>query len=192
LTPTLRHGQLSGVESTLLPVNPALGVAMAALVLVAAGVSGIGALGLERAIVASALRAAVQLAAVSLILAAVIRIGWLTVAFVAVMYTAASATAGRRMTRGSSAGWAAVPIVTSTLPLISALLLTGVLPSRALAVIPVSGIVIGGAMTATTLAADEPSTTWLLDAARLKQPCQSACLPATPRWRSAGRPRQTR
>jgi putative ABC transport system permease protein len=35
---------------------------------------------------------------------------------------------------------------------LTALLLTGVLPSNALAVIPVSGIMIGGAMTASTLA----------------------------------------
>jgi putative ABC transport system permease protein len=140
------------VESTLLPVTPALGAAIVVLVLVAAGVSGLGALGLERAIVAAALRAVLQLAAVSLVLAAVVRVSWLTTAFVAVMYAAAAVTAGRRMTHGRSAGWAAVAIVASTLPLIAALLLTGVLPSQALAVIPVSGILIGGAMTASTLA----------------------------------------
>jgi putative ABC transport system permease protein len=152
LTLAPRRGELGGVESTLLPVSPALGVAMAMLVLVAAGASGLGALGLERAIVAAALRAVLQLAAVSLVLAVIVRIGWLTVVFVGVMYVAASATAGRRMTRGRSAGWAAVPIVASTLPVITGMLLTGVLPSQALAVIPVSGILIGGAMTASTLA----------------------------------------
>lgn len=140
------------VESTLLPVTPALGVALVVLVAVAAGVSRIGALGLERAIAAAALRAVLQLAAVSLVLAAVVRVSWLTIGFVAVMYAAAAVTAGRRMTRGGSAVWATAPIVASTLPLIAGLLLTGVLPGRALAVIPVSGILIGGAMTASTLA----------------------------------------
>jgi putative ABC transport system permease protein len=72
--------------------------------------------------------------------------------FVAVMYVAASVTAGRRVTHGASAGWVAGPILASTLPVLTALLLTGVLPSNALAVIPVSGIMIGGAMTASTLA----------------------------------------
>jgi hypothetical protein len=65
-------------------------------------------------------------------------------------------------TRGAAVAWAAVPIVASTLPVIVVLLLTGVLPSRPLAVIPVSGILIGGAMTASTLAGiralDELST----------------------------------
>jgi putative ABC transport system permease protein len=150
------------VGSTLLPVNPALGAAMAGLVVLAAGVSAVGSLGVERAIVMAAVRAVIQLAAVSLVLATVLRVGWLTVVFVAVMYVAASLTAGRRMTRGAAVAWAAVPIVASTLPVIVVLLLTGVLPSRPLAVIPVSGILIGGAMTASTLAGiralDELST----------------------------------
>jgi putative ABC transport system permease protein len=68
------------------------------------------------------------------------------------MYAAASVTAGRRMTRSREAVWAVVPIVLSTLPVLLALLLTRVLPAQALAVIPVSGILIGGAMTATALA----------------------------------------
>jgi putative ABC transport system permease protein len=140
------------VESPLLPVSPALGVTMAVLVVLAAAVSVVGALGLERAIVGAALRAALQLGAVSLVLGAVLRVGWLTVAFVAVMYLGASVTAGRRMTRGGSAVWAAALIVASTLPVIAGLLATGVLPSHALTVIPVSGILIGGAMTAITLA----------------------------------------
>jgi putative ABC transport system permease protein len=56
------------------------------------------------------------------------------------------------MTRSREAVWAVVPIVLSTLPVLLALLLTRVLPAQALAVIPVSGILIGGAMTATALA----------------------------------------
>jgi putative ABC transport system permease protein len=152
LTPVGRRVELSSVDSTLLPVNLALGVAMVVLVVVAAGVSAAGGLGLERAIVAAALRAVLQLLSVSLVLSLVVRVSWLTVAFVAVMYAAASVTAGRRMTRGWSAAWATWPIVASTLPVITVLLLTGVLPSQALAVIPASGILIGGAMTASTLA----------------------------------------
>ena len=140
------------MDSTLLPVSPALGVAVTLLVVVATSVSAAGGLGLERAIVAAAVRAVVQLAAVSLVLTLVVRLSWLTVTFVAVMYAAASVTAGRRMTGGWSAAWATGPIVASTLPVIAVLLLTGVLPSQALAVIPASGILIGGAMTACTLA----------------------------------------
>jgi putative ABC transport system permease protein len=140
------------MDSTLLPMNPALGLAMAALVVVAVSVSAVGSLGIGRAIVTAALRAAVQLAAVSLVIVAVPDIGWLTAVFVGVMYAAAAVTAGRRMTRGAKVAWAAVPIVASTLPMIVVLLLVGVLSAKALAVIPVSGILIGGAMTASTLA----------------------------------------
>jgi putative ABC transport system permease protein len=146
----------------LLPVTPALGAAMAGLVVLAAGVSAAGSLGVERAIVLAAVRAVIQLAAVSLVLATVLRVGWLTVVFVALMYAAAALTAGRRMTRGAIVTWAAVPIVASTLPVIVVLLLTGILPAQPLAVIPVSGILIGGAMTASALtgrrALDELST----------------------------------
>jgi putative ABC transport system permease protein len=152
LTRVGRRVELGSMESTLLPVSPALGVALAVLVVAATCVSAAGGLGLERAIAAAVLRALLQLAAVSLVLAVVVRVSWLTVAFVAVMYVAASVTAGRRMTHGRSVGWATAPIMASTLPVIAVLLLTGVLPSQPLAVIPTSGILIGGAMTACTLA----------------------------------------
>lgn len=140
------------VSSTLLPVGPGLGVAMAVLVAVAVVAARVGRLGHSRAAFTASVRAVLQLTVVALILAAVVDSWPLTAAFVAVMYVAASATAGRRMTRTRQAAWAAVPVVASTMPVLVALLLTGVLPAKALAVIPVTGILIGGAMTATALA----------------------------------------
>jgi putative ABC transport system permease protein len=138
--------------ATLLPVGPALGVAMAVLVGLAVLVNVLGGLGHGRGMLTASLRAVLQLAAVSLALAAILRVGSLTVAFVAVMYTAASITAGRRLTRERSAVWASAPILVSTLPVIVVLLATRVLPAEPLAVIPVTGILIGGALTATALA----------------------------------------
>ena len=140
------------MSSTLLSVGPALAVAMVALVALAVTVSVLGRLGHARAVVTASARAVVQLAVVSLALAAIVRVQSLTVAFLAVMYATAALTAGRRMTRERTAAWAAVPIVASTLPVVVALLLTGVLPTEPLAVIPVTGILIGGAMTACALA----------------------------------------
>ncbi|MGW8604974.1 ABC transporter permease, partial [Streptomyces sp. NPDC055893] len=51
------------------------------------------------------------------------------------------------------AGWGtAVPIGTAVLPVVVALLLTGVVPPEGIALVPVTGILIGGALTATVLA----------------------------------------
>ncbi|MGH8824251.1 MAG: ABC transporter permease [Jiangellaceae bacterium] len=125
---------------------------MVVLVGVAVVAAWVGRLGHSRAALTASARAVVQLAAVALVLAAVVDSWPLTAGFVVVMYVAASVTAGRRMTRSREAAWAAVPIVASTLPVLVALLATGVLPARALAVIPVAGILIGGAMTAAALA----------------------------------------
>jgi putative ABC transport system permease protein len=136
----------------MLPAGFGLGIAMAVLVGVAVIVAWVGRLGHSRAALTASVRAVIQLAVVALILAAVVDSWLLTAGFVMVMYAAASVTAGRRLTRSREAAWAAVPVVASTLPVLVALLVTGVLPAQALAVIPVAGILIGGAMTATALA----------------------------------------
>jgi len=136
----------------MLPAGFGLGIAMAVLVGVAVIAAWAGRLGHSRAALTASVRAVIQLAVVALILAAVVDSWPLTAGFVIVMYAAASVTAGRRMTRSRESVWAVVPSVLSTLPVLLALLLTRVLPAQALAVIPVSGILIGGAMTATALA----------------------------------------
>ena len=125
---------------------------MVVLVGVAVVTAWVGRLGRSWSALTASVRAVIQLAVVALVLAAVVDSWSLTAGFVVVMYAAASVTAGRRMTRSREAAWAAVPVVASTLPVLVVLLVTGVLPARALAVIPVAGILIGGAMTATALA----------------------------------------
>lgn len=138
--------------STLLPVGPALGIAVAVLVIAGMAVSALGRLGHTRAVLTAALRAVIQLAAVSLVLAAVVEVQPLTGAFLVLMVATATLTAGRRMAANRSGAWVAVPIVVAVSPVVAGLLAAGVLPARPLAVIPVSGILIGGAMTAVTLA----------------------------------------
>jgi putative ABC transport system permease protein len=124
----------------------------AALVVLAVVLSRVGGLGLERDIAVSALRAAVQLAAVGAIVALVFEHGGLAAAFVAVMLTTATFTSGRRL-RGVEharlrAGAAiALGAATGIVPLF----VSGAFDLTAREVIPVAGILIGGAMAATSV-----------------------------------------
>jgi putative ABC transport system permease protein len=129
-----------------------LGVALAALVLVAAGTAVLGRLGTARASTVAALRAVVQLGAVATIIVAVVRSWWATLLFVLLMLGVATWTSARRMTADRS-GWnAGVAILLGTLPVLTIVLLAGVVPLTGIAVVPIAGIVIGGAMTATSVA----------------------------------------
>ncbi|GLW72386.1 ABC transporter permease [Kitasatospora phosalacinea] len=166
---------LAAGGAPLLPVTPALGVACALLLAVAALVAGRGGLGHGRAVLRAGLRAAVQLALVALVIAWVVRSLWTSALFVLLMFAVAVRTAGRRIGEGrigegrigegrgsgsagrGSAGrwewaWAAVPIAAGVLPVLLLLAATGLLPAKGITVIPVAGILIGGALTATSLA----------------------------------------
>ena len=68
------------------------------------------------------------------------------------MSTVASATAGRRLARGRSGIWAALPVVAGSVPVVALLVASGLVPMAGTALVPIGGILIGGAMTATVLA----------------------------------------
>jgi len=144
--------QLDLMASQLLPVTPALGVATALLLAVAVAVAGWGLLGHGHAVLRAGLRAVVQLGVVALVIAWVVGSLWTSALFVLVMFAVAVRTAGRRMTAGPEWVWAAVPIGAGVLPVLVLLLGTGLLPRQGLSIIPVAGILIGGALTATSLA----------------------------------------
>ncbi|MFJ7056472.1 ABC transporter permease [Streptomyces griseobrunneus] len=135
----------------LLPVSPALGAVLAVLLAFAAAVAARAGLGRSREILVAGVRAAVQLAVVSLLIGWVARYLAPLLGFVALMFAVAAWTAGRRITRNSTWWWAAVPIAAGALPVVGLLLVTGLVPVRGLALIPVAGILIGGALTATVL-----------------------------------------
>jgi putative ABC transport system permease protein len=97
-------------------------------------------------------RAAVQLGVVSLVIVLVLRNGWLTTAFVLLMFTTATATSARRITKARLGWWTAASIASGIVPVVGLLLATRVVPLEPVAVIPTVGILIGGAMTATSLA----------------------------------------
>ena len=140
------------MSSTLVAVGPRLGIAMLLLTGLAAGAAALGRIGQERRIAVAVARAAVQLAVVSAVIAAIVHSVVFTVLFIAVMYTVAARTSARRMTRSRSGWWAGVPIVSGSLPVVLGLLLSGLVPLKGIALIPVAGILIGGAMTATSQA----------------------------------------
>jgi putative ABC transport system permease protein len=129
-----------------------LGAALLLLTAAAALVVGLGGLGRWRAPATAALRALVQLTAVSAVVVAVVGSLWLSTAFVLVMLAVASFTSGRRMTRDRSGLLAVLPIAVGAAPVVAVVLATGAVPPTGIALVPVCGIVIGGAMTATSLA----------------------------------------
>ena len=137
---------------TLLPVDARLGAAVLLLAVGAALVAYLGGLGHERGILTAVVRAAVQLGIVSLLIAAIVGSLPLTVAFLLLMFGVATYTAGRRMTRHRSGWWAAVPVGLGTAPVILCLLVGGLVPAKGIVLVPIAGILIGGAMTATALA----------------------------------------
>ncbi|WP_308436430.1 ABC transporter permease [Lentzea cavernae] len=101
----------------------------------------------------AAARAVVQLAAVSAVITFVLTHLGLTWAFLVMMAAVATATSARRTDTGRKGFWVALPILVGTVPALGLLLAIGLLPVKGIALIPVGGILIGGAMTATTLSA---------------------------------------
>jgi len=109
-------------------------------------------LGLARPLVTAALRAAVQLAVVGALVALIFHLPALAIAFVAVMVATAALTSGSRLrglagARRAAAAAIALPALAAT----AILLAIGAFAWTPRAAIPTAGILIGGAMTATTL-----------------------------------------
>ena len=129
-----------------------LGALVVVLALLAAAINRVGRLGHAMADVRAAARATVQLLVVGLLISAVLQSWWLTGGFVLLMLTVASVTAGRRLADGGQWYWAAAPVWAGSVPVGAGLLVSGLIPVTPIAVVPVLGILIGGAMTATTLA----------------------------------------
>ncbi|MFB7835355.1 MULTISPECIES: ABC transporter permease [unclassified Streptomyces] len=138
----------------LLHVNATFAALLATLLALATGVVAVARLGRPRDTLLAGARAAVQLVAVSLAIGWVVRALPLLLCFLLLMYAVAVRTAGRRVVPapGRAWLWTAVPIGTAVLPVVGALLLTGVVPPEGIALVPVTGILIGGALTATVLA----------------------------------------
>lgn len=131
---------------------PTLAAVLTTLTAVAALVVWLGRLGPGWPLVTAVARAAIQLAVVSLLIAAVLRSGAWTALFVTLMYAVASLTSARRIGTVRESGAAALAIACGVVPALVLLVASGVVPPRPVVVLPVAGILIGGAMTATSLA----------------------------------------
>ena len=129
-----------------------LAVLVAALAGLAAVVNRLSGLGHARDDLVAAARATLQLGVVGLVIAAVLQSWWLTLLFVVMMASVASATAGRRLARHGRWPLASIPVCLGALPVTAVLLLSRLVPTTPIAVVPIVGILVGGAMTATTLA----------------------------------------
>ena len=138
---------------------------MLILTAAAAAVTNLAGLGRARGVVVAAIRAAAQLAAVSVVIGFVLRSLPLTAAFLLLMVAVAAGTSAHRIT-GSlrpRSWWTAAPILAGVLPTVGAILVSGVMPLEPIAILPTAGILIGGAMTATSIAgrrATEELTAW--------------------------------
>lgn len=124
---------------------------VAACALLAALIRRRAGLGDGRDELSAVARATVQLGAVGLVIAAVLGSWPATLAFVAVMVAVAAWTSGRRL-RVSTPAWALLPVALGSLSVTAALLASGLLPATPIALVPTAGILIGNAMTGTTLA----------------------------------------
>jgi putative ABC transport system permease protein len=98
-------------------------------------------------------RAAIQLAAVAGVLAAAMTRLWSSVLLLAVMFAVATVTAARRSQAGHGSPWLAAALAVGMAAVMPLLLLSRVVPLRGVAIVPVFGIVLGGTMTATAVAA---------------------------------------
>jgi putative ABC transport system permease protein len=127
-------------------------IVAAALASVAIVLSRATRLGLERELAVTAVRAAVQLAAVGAVVTLVFERAGLAAAFVAVMLGTASVTSARRL-RGVPQALlrAGAAIAAGAAIGIAPLLLSGAFGTEPRELIPVAGILIGGAMAAASV-----------------------------------------
>ncbi|MFE9581449.1 ABC transporter permease [Nocardia sp. NPDC006044] len=136
-------------------VTPGVGLAVLCVVLVgaAAAVYWVAQLGPVPVAPLAAGRAVLQLAAVASILAAALSALWSSILVLVVMFGAAVFTAARRAQAGRSAAWLTLSIGVGLLATLLPMLVSGVVPLQGVAIVPIGGIILGGTMTATSLAA---------------------------------------
>ena len=135
-------------------IGPLLAVLLIVLASAAALVVKLFELGRARDTFIAVARAIVQLAGVSLIIGFVLRSLWLTAVFLAMMVAIGAATSAKRITGAwwPNLRWTAISILAGVVPALTLILASTVVPLQPIAILPSAGILIGGAMTATSLA----------------------------------------
>jgi putative ABC transport system permease protein len=129
-----------------------LALALVVLVALAVAAARAGALPIRRDLVTAATRAVVQLAVVSLAITAVLGSVWWSAAFALLMFAVATVTSARRVGALRDVAWVSAALAAGVLPVLAILFVSGTVPLNGPSLVPTAGIVIGGAMTAHTLA----------------------------------------
>ncbi|QNE17334.1 ABC transporter permease [Kribbella qitaiheensis] len=131
-------------------------VVLPLLVVIAVVASRLASLRHDKGIVTAALRALVQLAVVGALVGFALQSIWGTVGFILVMMTVATITSARRIrhvvTVPGQYLHCAVAIGGAASVVLLLLVLPGVVPRNPGSILPMGGIIVGGAMNATTLA----------------------------------------
>lgn len=137
-----------------MPIQPGLPLAVAfvVLVLIAVGASYLGGLRMGRTQAIAAVRAVVQLAAVSVVITAVLsHIVW-SLVFAIFMLGVAVVTSSRRIETPGGWRWTALAMAAGCLPVLAVIFLSRSVPWNGASLVPMAGIIIGGTMTAHSLA----------------------------------------
>jgi uncharacterized protein (TIGR00245 family) len=148
------------MDASVVEFGPRLAVVLAVLAAVAALAGRWSGLAVGRPVLVASLRAVVQLAAVSAVLLAVVESLWLSAGFVAVMVAVATVTAAGRASglplaargRRHRLPPVALAVTAGAGPIAALIVAGGVVPLRGVALIPIAGILVGGTMTASSLA----------------------------------------
>jgi putative ABC transport system permease protein len=131
--------------------GPALAEALVVLLVLAVLASWIGRLHVGGRITFAAVRAVAQLAAVSLIITAVLgNLAWSAV-FALFMFGVAVFTSSSRIGSRRAWPWVAVSLAAGVAPVLVVIFLSGAVPLNGPSLVPIAGIIIGGAMTASSL-----------------------------------------
>ncbi|MDJ0355240.1 ABC transporter permease [Paenarthrobacter sp. PH39-S1] len=139
-------------QTTLLNLGPVSWILLAVLLVWAAAIWRFALQRQFHDVLLAGLRALLQLAVVALLISQLSRQPALALLFVALMLLVAAWTSGHRIAPAGRWWLACIPIAAGVLPTGALMVLSGVLPWNALALIAVFGQQIGGAMSTTTLA----------------------------------------
>jgi putative ABC transport system permease protein len=172
-------------------LSPALIVVCVVMVIAAALIYRLTALGSPWTVPRAGIRAAVQLAAVAGVLAAALTRLWSSMLVLAVMFVVASVTAARRSQASRGSALLTVSLAFGLVAVLPLLLLSGVVPLKGVAVVPIVAIVLGNTMTAVAVAARLALDTLKLRAGEIEAALSlgDQCTTAQPRFHEDRRPR---
>ncbi|SER59759.1 putative ABC transport system permease protein [Propionibacterium cyclohexanicum] len=128
-----------------------LAVALAALVALGMVASGLGRMGLARAVGWASARATVQLFGISFIVVLCIGRWWSSALFLLAMFAVAVRTTTARVGVRRAWPWSASSIAAGVLPVLAAVFCSGAAPVNGYALLPIGSIMIGNMMSVHTL-----------------------------------------